>query len=82
MYERKNLLSEYGLKVKNELLLRGLTQNWLINEIKKVAPDVYVDSSVITKLFNGQIKKSRLISVIDEILKQNNAIREIQEEAK
>lgn len=69
MYERKNLLSEYGIKVKNELLLRGLTQNWLINEIKKADPDIYVDSSVITKLFNGQIKKSKLTGIIDDILK-------------
>lgn len=68
MYERKNLLSEYGLKVKSELLSRGLTQNWLINEIKKAEPDMYVDSAVITKLFNGQIKKSKVISVINDIL--------------
>jgi hypothetical protein len=68
MYERKNLLSQYGLKVKSELLSRGLTQNWLINEIKKAEPDIYVDSSIITKLFNGQIKKSKLIGIIDDIL--------------
>lgn len=68
MHERKNLLSDYGLKIKSELLTRGLTQSWLITEIKKVEPNAYVDSSVITKLLNGQIKRSRITGIINNIL--------------
>ena len=68
MHERKNVVSEWGMKVKTELIKRGVTQNWLINEIKAVEPGSSIDTSLMTKLLTGQPKKSKYHGIINNIL--------------
>lgn len=64
----RNELTEYGKKVKTELISINKNQEWLICEIKRKLPDSYVDGSILNKIFKGQIKDSKLIPAIDEIL--------------
>ncbi len=61
-------LTEYGKKVKTELIKIDKNQEWLIDQIKSKLPNSYVDGSVLNKVFKGQIKNSKLIPVINEIL--------------
>lgn len=68
MVERKNLLTEYGMKIKTAILSTGKTQNWLISEINKIEPTLYVDSSVINKIMTGKITKGKVINAINQIL--------------
>lgn len=68
MFERKNPLTDYGLKVKSTILSSGKSQNWLIEEVKKTAPEIYIDSSVLNKVLTGKIQKSKLIETINQIL--------------
>lgn len=37
-YERKKTVSDFGIEVKLELMVRNKTQNWLIEEVKKLNP--------------------------------------------
>lgn len=87
MYERTNPLSDYGLKIKAAILLRGKTQRWLIEEIKKMETDIYVDSSVLNKVLTGKITRGKLIDAINHILfkvegkvDQQFRVRKIQSE--
>lgn len=74
MFERKNPLTDYGLKVKSAILSSGKSQNWLIEEIKKREPGVYVDSSVLNKVMTGKISKGKLIETINNILFFNDSM--------
>lgn len=65
---KKKAITDYGRKVKGKLLDLNMTQEWLVGEIKKRLPDAYVDSSLLNKIFVGDVKKSRIIPVINEIL--------------
>lgn len=65
----KRALTSYGLTVKSKLLELNETQEWLISEIKKKLPDSYVDGSILYKIFIGEVSKSKIIPVINEILK-------------
>lgn len=67
MGELKRNLTEYGIKIKTELLRQGKTQNWLIDEIKQKT-DKYVDTSNLYKLMTGQIANSEISGAINEIL--------------
>lgn len=68
MHERKNVVSEWGMRVKTELNKRGVTQNWLISEIKAVEPNSYIDSGLMSKLLTGRPQKSKYRSIINKIL--------------
>ena len=64
----KRLPTEYGLKIKMELLLNGKTQEWLVAEIKNRSPSTYIDSSNLSKILVGEIKESKIILIINQIL--------------
>lgn len=68
MNERKHPLTDYGIKVKTELAKRGVTQNWLISEIKNVEPGSSIDTSLMTKLLTGRPQRSKYHSIINNIL--------------
>lgn len=68
MHKRKNVVSEWGMRVKTELNKRGVTQNWLISEIKAVEPNSYIDSGLMSKLLTGHPQKSKYYSIINKIL--------------
>ena len=68
---RCNELTEYGKKVKTELININKNQEWLISEMKHKLPNAYIDSSILNKILKGQIKNSKLVPIINEILKFN-----------
>ena len=61
-------LTEYGRQVKKKLIDLGKTQEWLIEKINDINPQVFVDSSVLRKIFTGENKKSGLVAIINSIL--------------
>ena len=56
----------FGLRVKTELLRRGLEQKWLIEQIKERG--MYADSSYLYKIFTGQRDAPKIVQTIREIL--------------
>ncbi len=68
---RKRTLTPFGLAVKMRLLERGLTQQWLIEQLREKT-GMYVDSSNLYKLMSGQLRSSRLYEAIAEILDLNS----------
>lgn len=71
--ERKRPLTEYGIAVKLELLKAGKTQKWLIDEVKRILPDKYLDTSNLYKILTGEINSPDIQSAINQVLeiKQN-----------
>ncbi len=61
-------LTEYGKQVKMKLIDIGKTQEWLIREIKTENPEIFVDASVLRKIFTGEIKQSGIVPIINGIL--------------
>lgn len=70
--ERKRHLTKYGISIKVELLRRNKTQTWLIEEVKKILPGKYLDSSNLNKIMIGEISKSDIMTAIDSILGTNH----------
>ena len=68
MSEYKKPLCNYGKKVKLALMEQNRKQEWLISEIKRRYPDIYVDSSNLYKILVGDITSGRVVSAINEIL--------------
>lgn len=68
MNHRKNPLTEYGIAIKTELLKLNKTQNWLIEEVKKMLPERYLDVSYLNRIMTGQVKQSVVMDVIDRVL--------------
>lgn len=66
--ERKRPLTEYGIKVKIKLMQINKTQSWLIEEVKNLLPQKYVDSSNIYKILTGEIKSTEIKTAINQIL--------------
>lgn len=66
--ERKRALTEYGIEIKVKLMKLNKTQTWLIEEVKKVLPDKYLDTSNLYKIMTGEINSPDIISAIDHIL--------------
>lgn len=64
-------LKGWGLVVQTELLKRGETQEWLIQEIKKHT-DNYVDGSNLYKILRGTLNSKPIINAINEILGISN----------
>lgn len=57
-----------GIRVKHRLLDLGKRQSWLIDEMKKRDADMYLDSSYMTRLLNGQETSAPKMTLIDQIL--------------
>lgn len=68
MSEYKKPLCNYGKKVKLALMEQNRRQEWLISEIKRRYPGIYVDSSNLYKILVGDIKSGKVVSAINEIL--------------
>ena len=62
--ERKKPISEFGFVVKMELLKRNKNQNWLIDEVKRKNPSMFVDSSVLYRVLTGQTKSGNIVDTI------------------
>ena len=63
--------TDWGLKVKMELLKRGKDQKWLEEEVAK-RTGLFVDSSYVYKIFTGQRNAPKIVSAICEILDIKN----------
>nr|DAL94515.1 MAG TPA: hypothetical protein [Caudoviricetes sp.] len=68
MNDRKRTVSEFGIAVKIKLIKMNKTQNWLIEEIKKRNPTMFVDSSVLYKVLTGQIVSGKIVDAIKTVL--------------
>jgi hypothetical protein len=66
--ERKKPLAEYGIAVKVELLKRSKTQNWLIEEVKKILPNKYLDTSNLNRIMTGELNSPEIVAAINEVL--------------
>ena len=66
--DRKRTVSEFGIAVKIKLVKMNKTQNWLIEEIKKRNPTMFVDSSVLYKVLTGQIVSGKIVDTIKTVL--------------
>ncbi len=66
--KRKRLFTDYAIAVKTELLKQGKTQKWLINEVKKLLPKKYIDSSNLYKIMTGEISSPEICKAIDIVL--------------
>jgi hypothetical protein len=51
-----------------ELLKRNKNQNWLIDEVKRKNPSMFVDSSVLYRVLTGQTKSGNIVDTIKEVL--------------
>lgn len=66
--EHKKPLCAYGKRVKIALMEKNRTQTWLIAEISKKNPDIYLDSSCLHRILTGAIKSGKAIAAINDIL--------------
>ena len=69
--ERKRPLTEYGVEVKVKLMKLNKTQKWLIEEVKKLLPETYLDSSNFYKIMTGEIKSIKIETAINQVLNTN-----------
>lgn len=69
--ERKKPLTDYGKTIKMRLLDLNKTQNWLIEEVKKILPNKYLDTSNLYKIMTGEINSKDIQSAINQILDIN-----------
>lgn len=60
-------LTDFGLCVKTELLRRGMEQKELEKRITEKT-GLYVDSSYLAKIFNGQRNAPKVVQAIRDIL--------------
>lgn len=59
--------TDFGLKVKMELLKTGKTQQWLQEEVTK-RTGLFLDSGYIYKILTGERKAPKVVQAIREIL--------------
>lgn len=59
--------TDWGLKVKMELLKKGKEQKWLEEEVTK-RTGLFMDSAYINKILKGQRNAPKVVSAINEIL--------------
>ena len=57
-----------GIRVKHRLLDLGKRQAWLIDEMKKREPKMYMDSGYMARLLNGTEISTPKMELIDKIL--------------
>ena len=60
-------LTNFGLRVKTELLKRGRSQLWLEREVTK-RTGLFADDSYMYKILTGQRKAPKIVQAICEIL--------------
>lgn len=65
---RRHPLTKFGVDVNVQILKMGVTQQWLINEIKQAHPELYIDTSILNKVLTGRVNSERIINAIDEAL--------------
>lgn len=65
-----NAPSLTGVRVKHRLLDLGKRQAWLIEEMKKKDPEMYLDSSYMTRLLDGREKSAPKMTLINQILEE------------
>lgn len=63
----KSKFTDWGLKVKMELLKQGKEQKWLEKEVTK-RTGLYIDSAYLNKILTGQRNPPKIVSAINEIL--------------
>ena len=66
--ERKRPLTEYGIAIKVQLARMNKTQTWLIDEIKQLLPEAYIDTSNLYKIMTGSLRSERIEGAINNIL--------------
>lgn len=64
---RLSKISEFGLRVKTELLKTGRTQKWLEEEIT-TKTGLYVDSGYMHKILTSQRNAPKIVESICDIL--------------
>lgn len=63
----KSKFSDFGLRVKTELLHRGLEQKWLEEAVAQNT-GLYVDSGYMYKILTGQRNAPKIVAAICEVL--------------
>lgn len=58
--------TDFGLRVKTELLRRGKKQEWLIEQIQ--SRGMYADSGYLYKIFTGQRDAPKVVAIIQDVL--------------
>ena len=64
-------LSDFGLRVKTELLKISRTQKWLEEEVTNKT-GLYVDNGYMHKILTGQRNAPKIVEAICDILKLEN----------
>ncbi|MBR1740004.1 MAG: hypothetical protein IJ737_06915 [Ruminococcus sp.] len=67
-HELTRPLTDYAIAVKVALMKQNKTQTWLIERLRERLPERYIDSSIIYKVFTGQVNSQSIIEAINEIL--------------
>lgn len=67
--------TNFGKAVKHRLIDMDLTQNWLIEEVRRKT-GLFFDSSYLQKILNGTCNSPKIIEAISEILQINDGISE------
>lgn len=63
----KGKITEFGKTIKFALIERGLTQDWLISEVKRKT-GLYFDSSYLNRIMTGRCSSPKIVTAIKEIL--------------
>ena len=66
--ERKKQLTAYGKQIKIKLVELDHTQAWLIEQVKKILPGKYLDTSNLYKIMTGEINSPDIQSAINQVL--------------
>ena len=69
--ERKKQLTAYGKQVKIKLVELDRTQAWLIEQVKKILPNKYLDTSKLYKIMTGELNSKDIQSAINQVLDIN-----------
>jgi hypothetical protein len=67
IFVNKSKFSDFGLRVKMQLLQIGKTQKWLEEAISEKT-GLFVDSGYLYKVFTGQRNAPKIVEAIREIL--------------
>ena len=59
--------SDFGRSIKKKLVENNKNQNWLLDELRKRLPDMYIDSSLIHKIIVGEVSSGRVVEEIHNI---------------
>ena len=68
MNERKRPLTDFGMEIKIQLMRKNKTQMWLIDEVKKILPNKYIDTSNLYKIMTGEICSPDIQAAIGTVL--------------